>query len=330
MAIYVFNKGEQEHIPFVYQSIKEHNISRFGWSWFDDANLLELTHKNWKDLTKDEIEVKSKSNFLLNIKEGDWIVHINVPSYGRCVAGKVAKTYFFDNDSTVVDFRHCLGLEEESIVEFNRNDNEVHPLISRKLKLRGRYWKIYAENEFFESIEKIKSENKLDKLSDTKGVFYLKNEIEPIFEEITNKIQKTHPEKKLEYLICDIFKKIPNVTEAYVNGSGWGTDFGADVIVKYNSGLGILNLQHEETLVIQVKSYTGHHNDINSVNQIKTAINRFKADCGLLITTAKSTEKLEQKIEELSNEIKKPVELIAGGDVAKFLLKFQHGLLYDL
>ena len=97
----------------------------------------------------------------------------------------------------------------------------------------------------------------------------------------------------MEYLICKLFKNVPNVVETYVNGSGWGTDFGADVVVKYTSCLGILNLQHEETLVIKVKSYEGEHWNTNFVNQIKTAMEKFKAHCGLIITTAKSTKVFE-------------------------------------
>ena len=330
MAIYVFNKGNDEAVNFVSKSLKNDGISRFGWSYHDNANLRDLENKPWSEMNDREIETWNKSKFLLNIKPGDWVVHINVPSWGLCTAAKVESDYFFGENNEISDFRHCLKIDKSSLVEFDRNAEEVHPYISARLKLQGKYWKIFAEKEFFDSLDNLKNETKISNKGDSVGLHFLKDELNEALESVTYLIHKTHPEKKLEYLICDLFKNIPNVTEATVNGSGWGTDFGADIIVKYTSGLGILNLQHEETLVIQVKSYEGEHWDINSVDQIKTAIEKFQANCGLLITTANSTKALEEAIDNLSKEIEKPVALLAGSDVAKFFLKFQKGMLFEI
>jgi len=206
MSIYVFNKGDDKSVDFVYRSLKNDGMSRFGWSWFDKANLAELKEKPWAEMTEDEILVWSKTKFLLNIKENDWVVHINVPYWGKCVAAQVSGTYFFEeNDNEISDFRHCLIINPNSIVEFDRNADEVHPLISRRLKLQSRYWQIYAEKEFFETLENLKNGTKIDKTSNSKEVHYLKEEIIPIFSEITRKVHKTHIGKNLENLVCEIF-----------------------------------------------------------------------------------------------------------------------------
>jgi hypothetical protein len=92
-------------------------------------------------------------------------------------------------------------------------------------------------------------------------------------------------------------------------------------------------LEKEEKLVVQVKSYTGQHWETNAVEQIETAIKEFQANAGLIITTAESTDNLEKAIENLSNKLSKPeqdgglnkpipIGLIAGEEVAKFVLKY--------
>ena len=330
MAIWAFNTPNQIALQFVSNSLKQ-GISRFGWGYIDTADIRILESKPWKQMTEKELFVWKKTSFLSKIKKGDWIVHINVPKWGSVTAGQVIEEYNFEkNDNELSDFRHFFKLDLKTIVEFNRNDQNVHPLVSRKLKLRGKYWRVYAEREFFESLDNLRNRNVSLKDNSTIGVHYLKNELKTFYDEITKLIHDTHPEKKLEYFLANVFENIPNVTEVKVNGSGWGTDYGADIIVKYNSGLEILDLSKEDTLVIQVKSYEGHHWSTNAVDQIKMAIKTFNADAGMIITTAKSTEKIEKEIENVSNELEIPISLIAGDNVAKFVLKYGKDLLFDI
>lgn len=83
-----------------------------------------------------------------------------------------------------------------------------------------------------------------------------------------------------------------------------------------------------------MKSYVEQHRETNAIDQIGTAIREYNANAGMLITTGDTTENLEKAIEELSNQLSKsqtegglnkdiPISLIAGEDVAKFVLK--HG-----
>ncbi len=100
--------------------------------------------------------------------------------------------------------------------------------------------------------------------------------------------------------------------------------------MKYNSGIEILDLNKEDTLVVQVKSYEGEHWNTNAVAQIKTAIETFDANAGMIITTARTTENIEREIEKASNELNIPISLIAGENVAKFVLKYGKDLLFDI
>lgn len=330
MAIWAFNLPGNQYVDFISKSLKQ-GISRFGWGYFDTADLQILSQKPWDEMSNDELLTWKKASFLKNIKKGDWIVHINIPYWGAVTAGQVVEEYNFEKeDNEISDFRHFFKLDLNSLIEFERNNQNVHPLISRKLKLRGNHWRIYPEEEFFETIENLENCTVSIKNNSSKGLYYLKNEISPFYKQITKIIHNTHPEKKLEYFLADIFENISNVAEVKVNGSGWGTDYGADIIVKYNSGLKILDLYKEETLVVQVKSYEGKHWSTGAVAQIKTAIEKFEANAGMIITTAESTENIEKEVERVSNELNVPILLIAGENVAKFVLKYGRELLFDI
>ena len=83
---------------------------------------------------------------------------------------------------------------------------------------------------------------------------------------------------------------------------------------------------------MQIKSYTGEHYDLGAVEQIERAIKEFDAHAGMIITTATRTKELEKKIEEIEKKMDTQIELIAGEDVAKFVLKYDkdQNLLFNL
>ena len=313
-----------EVLKFLSSSIRK-GVSRFGWGYIDTADLTKLQDKTWQEMNYKEQNCWSKANFLLEVEKGDWVVHINLPYWGACFAGQVIEEYSFEQtDNEVSDYRHTLKLDPTTIIEFERNDDEVLPIISSRLKLQGRYWTIQYVDEFLQTINNIKAEALGKKESESVGVFYLKQDLSPLLKSITDKIQKAHPAGKLESFIAEVLRKVPNVINVSEHGKhkGWGTDNGADLIVTYKSGLSFSNLEKEEKLVVQVKSYTGQHWETNAVEQIEDALTEFEAATGLIITTAQSTENLEKAVEALSSKLNKPIGLIAGEGVAKFVLKY--------
>jgi hypothetical protein len=334
MIIWVFNTPSlDEEVDFIYASLKK-GISRYGWSHIDNADLIKLNEKSWEDLTKKERECCVF--YLLEIKKGDWIVHINVPEWGKCTAGKVIETYKWDEKPNKLggdysengNFRHTFKLDINSIIEFDRNDPNITPYISRRLKLQGRYWRIYEPEQFIRSIKNLKKNVVKIKSNVENGLYYLKEDIKPSLGSIADSIQKNHPGKKLEGLLGIVFKNVPNVVSVNINGSGFGTDNGADLIITYSTGLPINGLQKEEILVVQVKSFTDVHYELNAVEQIKTAINKYKANVGLIISTAIASEELKKKVEETQEKLGIPIGLMCHEEVAAFIIKYGSEYLF--
>lgn len=163
----------------------------------------------------------------------------------------------------------------------------------------------------------------------TKGSF-LEREFKQILGDITTKIQHNHPGKDLEGFLAEVFRRIPGVTGVKENGSGWGPDYGADLIVKYNiERIKGVELE-EQTWVVQVKSYTDKHDNTNGVDQLRMAIEKFDATLAILVTTGERTQTLETAFNNLADEMSKKkvaVHLIAGVEVAQFVLRYGLDLL---
>ena len=143
-----------------------------------------------------------------------------------------------------------------------------------------------------------------------------------------NKNPEMHKGKNLERFLAKVFRKIPGVIDVNENGFGWGTDYGADLIVTMRAAFG--NLDFENKIVVQVKSFYGEHYNLEAVEQVKTAIKKYDATAGMIITTAQRTEVLEDEIQVISDKLDCPIDLLAGEDVAKFVVKNASDLLFRL
>lgn len=128
---------------------------RFGWSYIESADLRELKkrvdEKGWDSLTEEEKDCYQV--FLLDFKAGDYVVYINVPEW-KCTVAKVTGQYqwkFSDGD-----FNHRFPVDPSSVYVFDRNDASVHPALRSRLKLQGRWWRIYLKDEFAELLEVLK------------------------------------------------------------------------------------------------------------------------------------------------------------------------------
>lgn len=319
MTVWAFNKADDDQArKLIYQSVIN-GKSRFGWSQEDGHNLRNPVRHDWH----------SKQLFLLEVKEGDWIIHINTPSWGKCVAAQVTSKYDFDEGlecSWGRDFRHFIEVDPNSIITFNRKDKNILPTVN--LNPRQRYHRVYAVNDFLESIDNLRLNKVNLKDGESKEIFHLKEKTNPLLKEITSLIHKTHKSKNLERFFAEVFRKIPGVIDVNENGFGWGTDYGADLIITMRSSIG--NIEFENKIVILIKSFGGEHYDLSAVDQVKTGIEKYNASAGMIITTAKKTEELENKIQEISNHIDRPIDLLAGEDVAKFVLKNASNLLFRL
>jgi hypothetical protein len=296
----------------VYAEIKN-GKSRFG-VWDQEGSLRD--------------EYYGANAFLLRIKKGDWIVHVNNPEYGRRVAAQVTGEYQFDDGIPVAwgsgrDFNNYIPVNPGSVVEFDRNDPNVLPSVNLAPRKRGQ--RVLAVEDFLESLDNLRQKRYTEYDEGIKGLAHVKSKMDSeIFPKITQIIQQMNRGKEFENFLHKIFDSMPNVLSIQ-NGFGWRSDQGADLIVEFQNPIVGVNLTTR--LIIQAKSFEGSHYDLNAVDQIKQGIAAYKADGGLLITTAESTEELEDKVRTTSEEIGKTIDVLAGADVAKFVLTHAHQLL---
>ena len=220
MVVWAFNwvsdeKSKQvpdEARKLVYKSIKS-GKSRFGWSQKDEHDLSK--EDNWDLLPEEERkEWYSNQRFLLQIKPGDWIVHINTPEWDKCIAAEVASEYDFDDGlqlSDRTDFRHYFNVKIDTIVEFNRKDPNVLPSVN--LKPRYRYQRVYAVDDFHQSIENLKSNIvDLDE-GESRNEFFLKDKTEEHLSKMSELIHEMYKGKDLEGFLAEVFRKIPGVVD---------------------------------------------------------------------------------------------------------------------
>lgn len=317
MKVWAFNwTTDAEMQRLVYESLQK-GKSRFGWSKTPEHNLL--LEDNWSVEHGNQL-------FLLRIKPNDWIVHVNTPKWGRCVAARVTSEYGFDSGLNG-DFRHCFDVDTDSILEFDRNDKNVLPSVN--LKPRGRYHRVYAEDDFKQSIDNLRKGSVELESGESRQEHHLKGKTEQYLRGIPKLIHKMHRRKDLEPFLAKLFARVPGVDHVHHNGSGWGTDHGADLIITMSQSIGGY-LQLPRMIVVQAKSYEGKQWETDAVRQIQEAIEHFDADAGMIVTTAEKTEALEQAVAEACKETKKPIDLLAADDLSRFIIKHAPDLIFRM
>jgi hypothetical protein len=319
-------KGDADWIDPVVTSLRE-GVGRFGWSYVEGCDLHQLkkrvNQEGWESLGEEEKECFQA--FLLDLKEGDWVVYVNVPEWGQCTMARVAGPYYWQWVDR--DFNHRFQVDATTIRVFNRNDIAVQPALSQRLKLRGRYWRIYAEAEFNALLDNLEAGGAPQPRTPQSSAALLGRQIEPLLQQVTEHIQRVHPNYDFEALLELVFRDMPNVRR--VVRQGGAGDHGADLLIEYESGLPIPALQTQHTCVVQAKSYVGEHWDTQAVEDISRAFIKYpNADVGLIVSTATaSTPRLDEAIDNLRIASGRRVELLIGADVARLLLRFGSSLL---
>jgi hypothetical protein len=309
--IYSFAKIEDDDARTkVYEDIKR-GKSRFGM-WDQKTSLREQYH--------------GRNGFLLRIKKGDWIVHVNSPSYGRCVAVQASGEYDFDEGIECEwgqDFHNFIPVDSKTILEFDRTDPNVVPSVNLAPMRRGQ--RILQVEDFLRSLENIRGNRFSQDADDSRGVVHLQERIqEELLPRVTELIHQMNRSKEFERFLHRIFDSMPNV-ESIQNGFGWRSDHGADLIVAFQNPL--IGVSLTSKLVVQAKSYDGDHYDTNAVDQLIEGIKEYNADGGLLITTAQKTEILEDSVRQATERSGKVIDIISGNDVARFVIRYAPDML---
>jgi len=221
---------------------------RFGWSYIDTADLRQLKQRieqnGWDNLSDEEKDCYQ--GFLLDFQEGDYVININVPEWGKCTVAKVTGPYEWRFESD--DFNHRFPVEPASVYIFDRNDAIVHPALRSRLRLQGRWWRIYLQSEFEALLKSLQEGIRPTPRTHEVNLRFLSNEIQPFLAGITERIHHTHPNYDLEALLVEVFRKIPGVID--VRWQGGAGDHGADILVTFEAGLPIPGLEQEYTVVV--------------------------------------------------------------------------------
>lgn len=325
-TIYALKYSENpDRDAITYNSLQD-GVGRFGKSYEKTADLETLQAKIDEGESLTDKEWDCYYPFLLDIGENDYVVYINIPEWGKCTLARITGQYFWSYEDK--DFNHRFPVDPESIRVFDRNDAIVHPQLSRKLKLRGHWWRIYDLHEEFEIlIESLeKGEDGQPRTMET-SLHWFKKDIQCDLKSITKKIQHAYPGSDLEKPIAEVFRNVPGVKE--VKEQGGAGEHGADLQVIFEWEVPILGIQEQRICVVQVKAFEGEMWETKAVDQIQKALAHWNADMGIIVSTASSgSEALDTALDELRQETGKPVSLLIGEDVAAFLLRFGGQLLF--
>ena len=167
---------------------------RFRLSYVPTADLRKLRERindfGWQSLSN-KGEQECYQDFLLDLRDGDHVVYINVPEWGQCTLAKVAGEYKWRYEDD--DFNHRFPVYPKSVRAFDRNADNVAAALSRRLKLQGRWWRVYAQEEFDRLLESLRAGAVAGPRTAETNVEELAKQLRPTLTEIAGKIQRTHP-----------------------------------------------------------------------------------------------------------------------------------------
>lgn len=295
---------------------------RFGWSYIETADLRNLTERieqqGWDSLSDEE--KNCYQNFLLDLREGDYVIYINLPQWGQCTLARVTGEYYWKWDGS--DFNHRFPVDPSSVKAFDRNDVAVERALSARLKLQGRWWNVYAEDEFLRLLDRIREGRLGEKSTPESRLCLLGDQIRPLLKSVTEKIQWTHPNYDLEHLVELVLLSDPHLK---VERRGGAADHGADLIVVSEQIHPITGRIQQRKYIIQVKSFVGEHTDLQAARDLKRAFEKYRdADEGIVISTAsQAASALEEELDKVRQQTGKVIQLLIGEDVASFLIR--HG-----
>ena len=120
-------------------------------------------------------------------------------------------------------------MDPESVQPFDRNSEVVPSALCARLKLQGRWWRVYVEEEFKELLDRLPEAERSAPRTWKTNLRDLSASVRPLFEEVAERIHSTHPGKDLEALMEQLFRRVPGVQS--VERLQGGADHGADLLL---------------------------------------------------------------------------------------------------
>ena len=323
-AMQPWEEGANYWIPLLYEELKN-GRARFGWGYDDDQDVGRIESKirenGWQALGEPEKKARSHAKFLLYVNPRDFLVYVNMPTYGRCTVVRISEgdAYAFDtvwDPAQESDFRHRRNCE--FVYTFDRASDAVHPTLRAKLGLKGAHWRVYAENEFYELLEALRT-GEAGRSAEER----LREEVDTRLEQIAVQIQRNYPRRSFEDYLLKTLRNLPGVSEVRR-----GPDVnGADLELDFEAGLEIEGLQRTEICAVQAKAYEGTIGYTQAIEDITRAFaSNPDYTCGLIISTAlERTQAFDEQLEKLRSASGKEVGILIGKELARLLLKYAVG-----
>lgn len=307
----------------IFESVKA-GVARFGWSASDDCNLERLQERvesRGVGALRQGLRQVWRCRFLLDVEPGDYLIYVNVPSYGECTLARVTKEYSFKLEWS--DFNHRLGVDPESVRTFSRSDAVVPPSLARRLSLPGRYWRISSEGDFTELLEALNAGRTGTSRGPGHQLDCLRQRLKDPLDRVAQLVHECHPNKTLEPLVASAFRRVPGVLQVHER-RGRADDRGADLELVY--GPDLPELENFGLCAVQVKSYEGTLGWGRALEDVRRA---FASDSNytsaLIVSTAlEMSAEFEAGLSSLREEVGRPVGVLLGKDLALFILR--HGL----
>lgn len=130
-------------VPLLFRQLLD-GCARFGWSHFDGADLRRLGEKHRQGpMNGVETDCWKRSKRLLELRQGDFLIFVNMPSVHECSVVELTGQYLFTDvwdPENRGDYRHLLPCRYRGT--FDRNDPIIHPEICKRLKLKGALWSL--------------------------------------------------------------------------------------------------------------------------------------------------------------------------------------------
>ena len=327
MTIYAFRVSDvPEDMEKVAQSLWA-GAARFGWSYVESADLRQLRERikqaSWRSLSAAERDCYQE--FLLDVREGDYVIYINVPEWSMCTMARVVGPYEWRWDGPGFGFQSSVaggsGFRTDLWPEQGDRTGcaECPPEAARPVvaDLRGGRIRHVAAPVAGERRLRLQILGNQPAGAITWGA--------PATRGIRRETAAYAPGKDLEILIEKLLLRVPSVTSVQrLEGSA---DHGADLLVDFEF-VDIPGLVQTQTLAVQVKSFTDVHSDTGAVDDIRRAFDHYERqghpiDMGLIVSTANApTVQLMYAADKLQEESGKPVSVLIGVELIKFFLRY--------
>ena len=313
-----------------WKELKEGRL-RQGWGYKPEQDLREIKIKKGKGKEISDIQKETwrRNRRMLSteedgIQKGDIIISPKLPESGKWCISEVIGDYDYDmipksrfdashndNDS---DYGHYLRVKLLPR-PVNPNEEGVNAKLRQTMRCQQPLWNIDSYKDYVEQlINTVQNAKGAPKISsvETKIDTINKEISKNLLDQLLNQFHGAEFEEPCINLLKELFG------EESVEPVGGPHENGADAICSYYDPLGTYH-----SIAVQIKMWEGHANIKEPLKQIKKAYESYPGiTSGVILTTAKEINNLEEEKAKMESEIKIPIRVIYGTELMRMFLKY--------